>query len=266
MIKLIATDMDGTLLNSKKELPEKLPKMIQALKKRNILFVPVSGRSYACLYDRFKPFSGNMSFVCLNGNLVMQGEEVLYNSELSQEELRKLLGVLRTVPGLHISLCGIRSTYYEDRKPAFESQMKQFFTDITYVDRLEDAIEWEPICKISCSDDRGVQMNGLPRLRYLAEEYYLVDAGDNWLDIMVKDRDKGTGMRALTQCLKIGMDEVMAFGDFLNDIPMMRITKNSWAMKNGHEKVAAISGHVTEWTNDENGVIRTIEKELGISL
>lgn len=264
MIKLIATDLDGTLLNSDKRLPLEFPKLFRALKERNILFVPVSGRSYPRLCELFGPASGDMSFICSNGDLVMHDGKAIYHSAFTEKQLYSILYTLRDIPGLHTCLCGVHAAYYEDRLPRVEDQMKEFFGNIIHVHRIENRIGTEPIGKVSNIDDRGVQINSFPRVAHLADDYYIVDAGDNWLDIMPAGVDKGGALLELCRALGISTDEIMVFGDFLNDIPMMKTTGNSWCMKNGHDEVKRISGHVTEWTNDENGVIRTLKKELGL--
>ena len=71
MIKLIACDMDGTLLDSAKRLPAELPEVIAKLKEKGVLFCVASGRQYASLRRDFDAYADDMLFICENGALVM---------------------------------------------------------------------------------------------------------------------------------------------------------------------------------------------------
>ncbi|MBQ9828630.1 MAG: HAD family hydrolase [Lachnospiraceae bacterium] len=267
MIRLIASDMDGTLLNNNKKLPDEFPSFFSKLAERGIMFAPVSGRSYPHFQKRFGSLAEQMSFICSNGDLVMHKGEVLYHQSFTVEELKEIFAVLRTIPDLHPCLCGVHAAYYEGPEPRITAQMKEFFENIVAVDRVEDVFGTEPLGKISCIDGRDVQENSYPAASVLEDRFNVTDAGDNWLDVMPKGVDKGTAIRMLCEKLGIDLDsEVMIFGDYLNDMPMMGIIENTWCMKNGHPDIKRISGHVTEWTNEENGVIRTVMKELGIKI
>ena len=266
MIKMIASDLDGTLLDSQKRLPEDLHDMIERLKEKNIIFVPVSGRAYARLYRQFEPDSDGMSFVCSNGCVVMHQGELIHCSAFEEDELRFVMKKVREVPGIHSCLCGIHTVYYEAPAEKYRKTLLEFFENISCVDRLEDLIGTEPFTKVSNIDTLGVQENSFPKLKNLMNQFSVADAGDNWLDVSPKKGDKGVGIRALCRKMNLHPDQIMVFGDFPNDLPMMTVTDNSWCMKNGHEEVKKVSNHITEWTNDENGVLRTIEKEILMKL
>ena len=70
-IKLIVTDMDGTFLNSKHEVGKDFPGIYQELKKRNILFVPASGRQMPGITHYFKDIEEDMGFIAENGGYVV---------------------------------------------------------------------------------------------------------------------------------------------------------------------------------------------------
>lgn len=71
MIKLIATDMDGTLLDEDKNIPQGFFEMLNKLKEKGVAFVVASGRSYVTLYENFKPHSDSLDFICDNGAFVV---------------------------------------------------------------------------------------------------------------------------------------------------------------------------------------------------
>ena len=91
MIKLIATDMDGTLLNSKGVLPEDFFEVFTALQSKNILFAAASGRQYFTLLENFKPICDEMLFIAENGTYIVYKGEPLAVHALDKEVAHKLI-------------------------------------------------------------------------------------------------------------------------------------------------------------------------------
>ena len=97
MIKLIASDMDGTLLNDKNEIHEEFYKVFQELKKKNIIFAAASGRQYYNLAKRFEKIKDDMMFIAENGTFVVyKGEELLLNA-LDKETAIELIKIGRDI-------------------------------------------------------------------------------------------------------------------------------------------------------------------------
>ena len=100
MIKFIATDLDGTLLDEDKKLPEEIFSVIEELAKRNILFAPASGRQYANLRKLFAPVADKVVFICENGALVKYREETLLLDPIKETYLKDALDEIRAIPHL----------------------------------------------------------------------------------------------------------------------------------------------------------------------
>ena len=84
MIKMVASDLDGTLLiGGRQTLPEEIFPLVKELKKMGILFVAASGRQYANMRNLFAPVKDEMAFISENGGLAVQNEKLLYWSERS---------------------------------------------------------------------------------------------------------------------------------------------------------------------------------------
>ena len=97
MIKLIASDMDGTLLNDKHEIHEEFYRVFEELKKKNIIFVAASGRQYHTLVKQFDSIKDDMMFIAENGTYVVyKGEQILLNS-LNKETVIKLIEIGRKI-------------------------------------------------------------------------------------------------------------------------------------------------------------------------
>lgn len=91
MIKLVASDLDGTLLfKGAQSLPEEIFPLIRQLKKMGILFVAASGRQYANMKKMFRPVVDDMAFISENGALAVYNEKVLYQDSFEQELVREI--------------------------------------------------------------------------------------------------------------------------------------------------------------------------------
>lgn len=91
MIKLVASDLDGTLLfKGAQSLPEEIFPLIRQLKKMGILFVAASGRQYANMKKMFRPVVDDMAFISENGGLAVYNEKVLYQDSFEQELVREI--------------------------------------------------------------------------------------------------------------------------------------------------------------------------------
>ena len=83
----------------------------------------------------------------------------------------------------------------------------------------------------------------LPDIARLADKYTLVTTGDEFLDIITKDADKGTAVAALQCRFGIRPEETIVFGDAMNDVPMFSTTPNSYAVEHAEEAVRARAAH-----------------------
>ena len=198
MIKLIASDLDGTLLqNGSQTLPEGICDQIRRLKEKGILFVAASGRQYANLRRLFAPVQDDIAYICENGCLVFYKGKLLYKAHMEE--------VKNNVTGA------------EDILKTEEAYFKiSLFTP-------EGAENVYPLWK----DKYG-------------QEVTVVTSGNAWLDMMPKGVNKGTAMEALLEHLKIMPEECMAFGDNYNDLEMLGMVGESYAMSQGKDAVKKI--------------------------
>ena len=102
-IRLIAADLDGTLLDDEKELHEHFWPLVDALVERGVLFCPASGRQYANLYERFRPLAHEMVFIAENGAFVVRGTEEISSDTLSPGLVRSVVNVVRDVAAVVVS-------------------------------------------------------------------------------------------------------------------------------------------------------------------
>lgn len=105
MIKLIATDMDGTLLDDNKQLPKNFDNIVKRLFNKNIRFVISSGRSYCTLKKQFSEYLDDMTFICDNGAYVVDKGKLLSVSVLPKDTVKEAVRFCDKL-GLTVLLCG----------------------------------------------------------------------------------------------------------------------------------------------------------------
>lgn len=120
MIKLVASDLDGTLLmKGAQGLPEDIFPLIRQLKELGILFVAASGRQYANMKKMFAPVADDMAFICENGGLAVYHEKVMYQNYFDQNLVREIASVFITGNDLNLSCSNQRFLLYKTKDGTF---------------------------------------------------------------------------------------------------------------------------------------------------
>lgn len=265
MIKLIVSDLDGTLLHDDKDYNhERFARLIPELDKRGIIFAPASGRSYPTLRDTFSQFHDRMAFICENGNVLFYKDQLLSYSQIKDEDALYLLEEARKVGHMFPLFCGINNCYFEDNDEHFIYMIKRYFNNMKQIEHVEDSLKLDTVIKISFLDGIDVFTNSLPKMQHMKEIFTLAPSGENWLDFYYPDAGKGAMIRRLQEKLGISPDETMCFGDYLNDLTLVTAGTESYAMKNGHPDIKKLCKYETKWTNNEDGVINTLVEVFGL--
>ncbi|MFG2966975.1 Cof-type HAD-IIB family hydrolase [Streptomyces sp. NPDC048288] len=264
-IRLVVTDMDGTLLDDEKRIPGGLWPMLAELRRRGVLFSPASGRQYATLARQFAEVAEGMVFIAENGTYVVRD-----GVELSSDVLAPAVaaGLARTVrhlaaDGVDVGavVCGKRGAYVERRDEAFLAEVRQYYVTHHIVDDLT-AVD-DDVIKIALFDFGPAARTTAPALAAYADTHQVVVSGEHWVDVMNRTANKGTALRGLQRELGITPAQTMVFGDYLNDLEMLDAADWSFAMANAHPDVIARARHLAP-SNNDNGVLRTIARVLGI--
>lgn len=261
MIKLIVTDMDGTLLNDEHELHPDFWMIEERLHEQGIRFAVASGRQYYNLLDRFEKLRDRMIFFAENGTHVMHNGVELYINKLDTKAAHNFVQIGRKIPGVHLVLCCKNTAYVESRDEDFISEIKKYYERLEYVEDLTN-IE-NDILKVTICDWEGVENNSYLAFKQFRNDYKIAIAARIFLDITSFTANKGTAIKEVQKKLGINPGETLVFGDYLNDLEMVQNAGNSYAMKNAHPEIIKASGFITKWDNNDNGVLETI-RELGL--
>jgi len=257
MIKLIITDLDGTLLNDSKEFSNIFWQTEELIHEKGILFSIASGRQFYNLAEKFAKIKDRTLFIAENGTYVsFKGEEIFVNA-LSKEEVHRLIGLGKQLSDTHMIVCGKNSAYTESANSKFLGEARKYYSKLKVVNDLYEVED--DVLKVTICDFSGTEKH-YPFFQHLEKEYQIALATKIWIDFTHLSANKGTAIAKVQNQLGITFDETMVFGDYLNDLEMMRSAKYSYAMKNAHPKIVETANFITEFDNNNEGVERTIRK------
>ena len=261
-IKIVASDMDNTLVGTDGELPGEIWDIIRELKAEGIQFVPASGRQVATLQDMFAPVADGMTFISANGGLLARASERLYSARLKPEDLGDIMTIVRDLAsgGTNVGavLIGEKQSYVERTDTAFVSEVQRYFHQLQI---LEDALEADDhIVKVGIYSFDGLDPV-LPRLESYQQTHSLTFSADDWVDVQGKNVNKGVALEELQRILGVGADETVVFGDYLNDSELMAAGTHSFAVANAHPDVIAAARYVAP-SCAERGVVQVLQHIL----
>lgn len=265
MVKFIACDMDGTLLNSKKELPESFGYMLDELCARGVTFAVSSGRQYYSLCEQLKDFRDRIFIIAENGAMVYddKGNELVCDP-VDGKSCVEIIRIARSDPDLYPVVCGVKSAYGVRENAPVLKHILPYYLAYKTVDDLEAAALSDDILKIALYDTLGSERHCYRLLKDYYDTHIVAVSGSDWLDFMKKGVTKGSAIRKLREIYGWKRGECMAFGDFLNDCDMMRECSESYAMENAHPGLKKICRYVAR-DNDSEGVFKAVCREFKIN-
>lgn len=264
-IKLIAIDLDGTLLNANHGLNPATIAAVKDAKAAGIKVVLCSGRPltgvklYLPELGLTEPGDFAISY---NGALVQHtdtGKTVLSES-LSYAEYRRIEKLARTI-GVHAQVLDDAHLYTANADISRYTVRESYLVNMPLFYRHADDFPTDKqFAKVMLIDEPAVldaAIKHIPDEFY--RDFYIVKSEPFFLEFMAAKVNKGNAVTALAQYLGYSMDEVMAIGDQGNDLPMIKAAGTGVAMGNALPEVKAAAQHVTA-TNVEDGVAKAIRE------
>lgn len=265
-IRLIAVDMDGTLLRPDGSIPDALWPLLERLHERGIAFAPASGRQLATLQAMFAKVDAELDYIAENGAYVVRGEvevssdavdPVVVDAVITRVRDLVSAGTLRA--GLVV--CGKRSAYIEDANPDFVAEVEKYYAKLEQTSDLL-AVD-DQVLKLAIFDFDGGEAHAAPAFADFRSSHQVVVSGAHWVDIMNTTVDKGVALRRLQDALGVTAAQTAAFGDYLNDLQLLQAADWSYAMADAHPDVVAVARYRAP-SNADAGVITAIEELLGL--
>lgn len=269
--KLIAYDLDGTLLNSKKQLTSHTKEVLEEAARQGIVILPATGRPVTGIPEMVLNITGTNYAVTANGARVMdlRRNEAIIETLLPRETGRKILKIFYEYDTL-------KEIYFNGKGYANEEDLLNighFLSDphmAEYIVKTRTPVkDLEKIFDKEFSDmDKihGIMANleDIDKIKARLQEISDIEItgalGCN-LEINAKGATKGNALLKLGESLNISREEIMAFGDASNDHSMLKLAGTGVAMANADDKTKAVADYVTV-SNDEDGVARFIEDHV----
>ncbi|MEG1242889.1 MAG: HAD family hydrolase [Oscillospiraceae bacterium] len=243
MIKLVACDIDGTLLHTgETEISPKVFEQLERLHKMGVVFCAASGRQYCSLHRMFAKFADKMYYICNNGAVVYgpYSEEkgfgkVLSKSPLPRKSAEEICNYLLSKDYFEVMIGGESLEYIIPKSHDLSEHLS--FIGYEYKKVLTPEEIPEDMIKVTAFCPRGAA----ERIEELSSRYSgkfnVSISGERWIDITVSN--KGTGLSHLCGELNIPLGDAMAIGDNYNDLPMFALAGHPVVMKSAAPEIAS---------------------------
>ena len=246
MIKLIASDLDGTLLhNGAQKLTPRAIELIHELTQKGVHFVAASGRQYDNERRLFSEIKDEISYIGENGSICIHQGKVISRGIIADDLACRIIDEVKKSPNFDILISREDACLIEDHHEAFVNHIVNVMQNTTKI--VDDLSKIEgPFLKIAiCNmiDDTKVIMQYLEHLQEMfGAEIKVVTSGNIWIDFIAPGTNKGAALSNLMKLFHVKPKECMAFGDQQNDLEMLELVGHSYAMSNSAPGVYLLCG------------------------
>ena len=258
MIKLIASDLDGTLLDPAGNLPAGIFDAIDELYEQGIVFCAASGRQLAGLRDLFAPVTDKILIMAENGALVAHDKEILYSRPLQRAQVAHALDAVRTLYGSHALVCTANCASYQQGSDEFLERVHASYLHCEQAD-LRAVAAREEVYKVAVYDELGPENSSMKALPRALPDLRVIQSGGNWLDISDKNAHKGRAMQFILELCGLRAEECAAFGDHMNDYEMLLAVGHPYVTANAFPPLRRLIGTVIG-SNENGGVLHAMRQ------
>lgn len=259
MIKMIATDIDGTILKWGLEFTPEMKACIKKLQENNVKVVLVTGRMHCATLPVARELNLDTPIISYQGGLIKdKNNKTLLEETLNPEYAKEIIEWARK-NNIHINL------YIDDRLYVeHDNEIVKSYTDGKFIDYTVcsfDDLEIKNVNKILAIDlhDEEKVTGWVEELRKKYPDLYIVKSTPYFCEIGNPDATKSRGVNFLCQMWNIKQEEVLTIGDQNNDIDLVKCGGVGVAMGNGTPELKECADFITD-TVENNGFVKAVEK------
>lgn len=263
MIRLIATDIDGTLV--KESTSEIYPEILQAIRMwtdAGNYFCVASGRQYYSIRRMFSEVADRIIYLAENGAHVRYGEEDILVKKMRRDYVNELMEQLRGYYDCcDVLVSSVEGSLLETKKQEFVDLIEKGYNNKYRI--VKDVLAQDTdIIKVAIHQEGSIRKLGENRLiPDWQDRLKACMAGEDWVDFMDASVDKGNALKVIQGHLGVTREETMAFGDNDNDIGLLKAAGESYAVENARDSVKAQAKYICP-SYMEKGVYKVIAEKL----
>ncbi len=265
MKKILATDLDGTLLRNDKTVSNYTVSKVHEMINEGHYFVVATGRPFfriTKILNQLDIISDKIYCICNNGGLIIStdGSKVLYEENMPHEHAVELidLAIKHDVNMLVYQREYINTDHLDECVTILNGEPRLRLIDGT----KEDLKKIPNICKVVYNGTHEKLLEFKSKVpNEILEKYNFVFSGLDFLEVNNKTIDKGVAIKRLAQILEVDEDNIYAVGDEENDLAMIKSCKNGCCVSNANPKLKEVAKYIT-LSNEEDGVAALIDKKI----
>ena len=258
--KLIACDMDGTLLNSENKITNRTVAAIKAAKEKGVVFTLSTGRPVQGARKYIEQLDLDCPIITYNGAVIVHSRsgEIIFSQNMDTSEAKTVYSeavkrgtmfLVWSQNKLYVSGFGEKSAFYESNVNTKAELIEDF-----------DKLLNQGITKILWINDANLLDEWIPQLNSINLKHTTVTKSRaTFLEFFSNKTSKAVAMEKLGEYYGIDKTQMIAMGDLSNDLPMIEYAGLGIAMGNATQEVKAAADYVTDSNNDD-GVAKAIEK------
>lgn len=242
MIKLIASDVDGTLLQrGETSICQEAFDMIEKVSAMGILFVVASGRPYCELKHLFEPVMDKIALVCSDGAMAVYHGKNLYKHDMDREAAEELLRDVEAKEDCEFLVYGEFIAYMKPKNEEYDRKIRETVFDNVNVIKKYQSVGGDDYLKIGIYNHNGIDKVEHYFLSKWGQVFNVIYSANEWLEFTAPGVNKSLGIYAICDKFGINKEEAIAFGDSYNDMGMFRAVGQGYAMENAKPELKAMA-------------------------
>ena len=269
-IKLIATDMDGTLLDPKGQLDlPRLEKLLDQLEERGIRFVIATGNEIHRVKQLLGRLTERVVLIVANGARIFEGNQLLQAQTWDDDMVNRALEFFKgrecqdqfVVTSMNGGFVKEGTVFTQLENFMTPEMIELFYQRMNFVEELESHL-FGGVLKMSLVVGEERSDSVLEEINQLFNGHVqAVSSGYGCIDILQSGIHKAWGLQELLKRWDIKAEEIMAFGDSENDVEMLQLAGIAYAMENADDKAKAVATDFAP-SNSQAGVYQVLEDWL----